>query len=119
QDYFDYTANYWRAWVNKNDNDFRLLSTDLINLYKRSLLIIRTQIDNDGAILAANDHDVTERATDHYSYLWTRDGAFVANALDIAGYSHLTRKFFDFCSRIVHRDGYFLQKYNADGTVAS
>ncbi|MCV4776903.1 hypothetical protein OFM21_29445, partial [Escherichia coli] len=68
QDYFDYTANYWRAWVNKNDNDFRLLSTDLINLYKRSLLIIRTQIDNDGAILAANDHDVTERATDHYSY---------------------------------------------------
>lgn len=119
QRYFDYTANYWRAWVNKNDTDLHRLPPEFVDLYKRSLLIIRTQIDNDGAILAANDHDVTERATDHYSYLWTRDGAFVANALDIAGYSHLTRRFFEFCARIVHRDGYFLQKYNADGTVAS
>ena len=119
QNYLDYTANYWRAWVNKNEFDFRDLSESVIDFYKRSLLIVHTQIDNDGAILAANDYDVTERATDHYSYLWTRDGAFVANALDLAGYSHLTRKFFDFCGRIIHKDGYFLQKYNADGTVAS
>jgi len=119
QRYLDYTGNYWRAWVNKNDTDFDDLAPDLIDLYKRSLLILQTQIDHEGAILAANDSDVTERATDHYSYLWTRDGAFVANALDRAGYSHLTRKFFDFCARIVHPNGYFLQKYNADGTVAS
>lgn len=119
QQYLDYTANYWRVWVNKNETDFDALPNDVIDFYKRSLLIVHTQIDGDGAILAANDHDVTERATDHYSYLWTRDGAFVANALDLAGYSHITRKFFDFCSRIVHKDGYFLQKYNPDGTVAS
>jgi glucoamylase len=119
QKYLDYTANYWRAWVNKNETDLGDLPEPVADLYKRSLLIVHTQIDNGGAILAANDYDVTERATDHYSYLWTRDGAFVANALDLAGYSHLTRKFFDFCGRIVHKDGYFLQKYNADGTVAS
>lgn len=119
QVYLDYTANYWRAWVNKNETDLGGLSDEVIGLYKRSLLIVHTQIDRDGAILAANDYDVTERATDHYSYLWTRDGAFIANALDLAGYSHLTRKFFDLCGRIVHKDGYFLQKYNADGTVAS
>lgn len=119
QVYLDYTANYWRAWVNKNETDLQGLPEGVVDLYKRSLLIVHSQIDRGGAILAANDHDVTERATDHYSYLWTRDGAFVANALDLAGYSHITRKFFDFCSRIVHKDGYFLQKYNADGTVAS
>lgn len=62
---------------------------------------------------------MTERATDHYSYLWTRDGAFVANALDMAGYSGVTRAFYDLCSRIVHKDGYFCQKYNPDGSVAS
>ena len=77
------------------------------------------RFDNNGAILAANDSDVTERATDHYSYLWTRDGAFVANALDLAGYPYFTRKFFELCAEIVHPDGYFLQKYNSDGTVAS
>src|SRR5687767_4723036 len=117
--YLEYTENYWRAWVNKTDGDFGDLSDEVIELYKRSLLIVRTQIDNDGAILAANDSDVAERATDHYSYLWTRDGALVANALDLAGYSDLARRFYEFCARIVHPNGYFLQKYNADGTVAS
>ncbi len=117
--FLDYTENYWRAWVNKNETDFADLAPEIVELYKRSLLVVQTQCDRDGAILAANDSDVTIRATDHYSYLWTRDGAFVANALDIAGYRHLPRKFFQFCGEIVHEKGYFLQKYNADGTVAS
>ncbi len=119
QQYIKYTENYWRVWVNKNERDFDGLSPEIVDLYKRSLLIVRTQFDNDGAILAANDSDVTERATDHYSYLWTRDGAFVAHALDLAGYPYFTRKFFELCAEIVHPEGYFLQKYNADGTVAS
>ncbi len=119
QQYLDYTENYWRVWVNKNEQNFADLSPEIVKLYKRSLLIIRTQTDADGAILAANDSDVTERATDHYSYLWTRDGAFVANALDLAGYPSMTRNFYYLCRKIVHDNGYFLQKYNADGTVAS
>lgn len=119
QDYLDYTGNYWRVWVNKNETDLSPLSPSFIELFKRSLLIIHTQIDNGGAILAANDWEVTLRATDHYSYVWTRDGAFVAHALDLAGFSHLTRKFFDLCGRMIRPEGYFLQKYNADGSVAS
>lgn len=115
----NYTENYWRAWVNKNETNFADLAPEIVELYKRSLLVVQTQIDRAGAILAANDSDVTLRATDHYSYLWTRDGAFVANALDLAGYRHLARKFYQFCGEIVHPKGYFLQKYNADGTVAS
>lgn len=114
-----FTNNYWRVWVNKNEIDFKNLSPEIVELFKRSLLIIRTQTDNGGAILAANDSEVAKRATDHYSYLWTRDGALVANALDLAGYSHLTRKFFALCGQIVHKDGYFLQKYNANGSPAS
>ena len=43
----------------------------------------------------------------------------MANALDKAGYSYITRKFFDLCAKIVHKDGYFLQKYNPDGSLAS
>ncbi|MEP6787037.1 MAG: glycoside hydrolase family 15 protein [Acidobacteriota bacterium] len=117
--YLAYTENYWQAWVNKNDTEFGELPASVVDLYKRSLLIMSTQIDDGGAILAANDSDVTERATDHYSYLWTRDGAFVANALDIAGYPEITWRFFDLCGRIAHPKGYFLQKYNPDGTVAS
>lgn len=113
------TENYWRAWVNKNEINFNDLSPEIVELFKRSLLVVRTQIDNGGAILAANDSDVALRATDHYSYLWTRDGALVAYALDLAGYSILTRSFFDLCGKIIHEKGYFAQKYNSDGSLAS
>jgi len=116
---FAYTDNYWKAWINKAETDFGDLPSEIVAFYKRCLLIVRTQIDNGGAILAANDSDVSERATDHYSYLWTRDGAFVANALDQASYYRLARMFYGLCGDIVHPNGYFLQKYNPDGTVAS
>ncbi len=119
EQYLGYTENYWRVWVNKNETDFADLAPEIVELYKRSLLVVHTQTDNAGAIIAANDSDVTERATDHYSYLWTRDGAFVANALDLAGFPLLARNFYGLCGEIVHEKGYFLQKYNADGTVAS
>ena len=119
EQYFGYTENYWRVWVNKNEIDFADLSPEIVELYKRSLLVVHTQTDHGGAIIAANDSDVTERATDHYSYLWTRDGAFVANALDLAGYPLSARNFYALCGEIVHKNGYFLQKYNPDGTVAS
>ena len=113
------TSDYWRAWVNKNEIDFGNLGSDVIALFKRSLLIVRTQIDEGGAIIAGNDSDVTLRASDHYSYLWPRDGALVAYALDLAGYSNITRSFFGLCGRIITDEGYFLQKYNPDGTLAS
>ncbi len=116
--FLDSTGSEWKAWVNKAPA-LAGLDNHLVAFYKRSLLIIQTQTDDDGAILAANDHDVTERATDHYSYLWMRDGAFVANALDAAGYGEISRRFFDFCCDVIHEHGYFLQKYNPDGTVAS
>jgi glucoamylase len=117
--FIERTRQYWHAWVNKNETDFGNLPPEVVRLYKRSLLIVRTQIDNGGAILAANDSDVTLRATDHYSYLWPRDGALVAYALDLAGYDNLTRAFFELCGRIISPEGYFLQKYNPDGSVAS
>lgn len=118
-EFLDYSENYWRAWVNKNDTDFLDLPEVVVRFFKRCLLVVTTQIDSGGAILAANDSDVTYRATDHYSYLWTRDGAFVANALDLAGFAEKSRAFFEFCVKIVEPEGYFLQKYNPDGTVAS
>ncbi len=117
--YFLESEGFWRHWVREPENNNDDLPESVLDLYKRSLLIIRTQTDNGGAIIAANDHDVTERATDHYSYLWPRDGAFIANALDLAGYPDLTRKFFELCGRIVEPGGYFLQKYNPDGSVGS
>ncbi|GAC1502332.1 MAG: glycoside hydrolase family 15 protein [Vulcanimicrobiaceae bacterium] len=113
------TRAYWRLWVNKEETDFGPMAPALVAQYKRSLLTIRTQIDHAGGILAANDSDIQSFAADTYSYVWPRDGALVAYALDEAGRSELVNDFFAFCGRTIHRDGYFLHKYNPDGTLAS
>lgn len=117
--FIEETRVYWRSWVNKHDRDWANLSPEVISLFKRSLLIIRTQIDRTGAILAANDTDILQFNRDHYSYMWPRDGAFVAHALDRAGYSELTRDFYRFCADVLAPGGFFWHKYNPDGSVGS
>jgi glucoamylase len=113
------TRDYWRLWVNKEKDGIAMLSKDLQRLYRRSLLILRSQIDNNGAILAANDFDIAGFNSDTYSYMWPRDGALVASALIDAGYSEITRRFFAFCHQVITREGYLLHKYNPDGSLAS
>lgn len=108
------TRNYWHRWVNKQEEDFADLTPQLVDLYKRSLLILRTQIDHGGAIIAANDADVEHFSNDSYSYMWPRDGALVANALSHAGYSEVTDGFFTFCNSVLTKGGYLLHKYNPD-----
>ena len=110
---------YWRTWVHQAPEVVEHLPPDLQEAYRRSLLIIRTQVDDDGAILAANDSDILAYNRDHYSYMWPRDGAFVAGALDRAGHGSVTRRFYGFCRRAISADGYFWHKYNPDGSVGS
>jgi oligosaccharide amylase len=109
---------YWQFWVTKGNTPSEL-PEDILAFYRRSLLVLRTQIDNRGAILAANDSDVLQYNRDSYSYLWPRDGALVAHALDLAGYHEVTRRFFSFCSEVIDPNGYFWHKYNPDGSVGS
>jgi oligosaccharide amylase len=117
------TENYWRAWINKEQFNLTNLPEEVLRLYKKSLLILTTNIDIHGAIIAANDSDIQHFARDTYSYMWPRDGAFAAYALDMAGYHGLTRQFFDFCLDIISKGkesvGYFLHKYNPDGSLGS
>ncbi len=113
------TSDYWRLWIDKEEADCSMLQPELGSLYRKSLLIIRTQINNCGSIIAANDSDVVHFNRDTYSYLWPRDGALVAQALDLAGYWEITQRFFNFCAEIIEREGYFLHKYTPSGRLAS
>ena len=115
----DRTSNYWRAWARKAVQSFADLPAAVVDVYHRSLLILRSQIDDGGAIIAANDSDIVRFGGDTYSYMWGRDGAFVAAALARAGYPEVCRPFFAFCGRVAAKGGYLLQHYNPDGSVAS
>lgn len=119
QELMDQAESYWRSWAEGGAVAVAGLPDDLVEAYKRSLLVIRTQTDHAGGILAANDSDILEWSRDHYSYVWPRDGALVAAALDRAGYPAVTRRFFDFCRRVITEGGYLWHKYNPDGTIGS
>ena len=113
------TRNYWKSWVQKQHRSYGSLDDDLIDLFQRSLLIIRTQADNNGGILAANDSDIMQFNRDTYTYVWPRDGALICIAMDKAGYQEITRRFFRFCCNVATQEGYLLHKYNPDGSPGS
>jgi GH15 family glucan-1,4-alpha-glucosidase len=101
-------------------HDLDKLPPRVAELFTRSLLIIRTQADKRGAILASNDSDIMETARAHYSYMWPRDGALVSYALDRVGLSDISRPFFEFCARVLPKDrAALMHKYGPDGTVGA
>ncbi len=112
------TGSYWYTWVNKPAIELRDLADEIIDLYRRSLLVVATQCDRGGAVLAANDSDITWGHNDHYSYVWMRDAAFICDAMDRAGFPEVTRRFLEFANRVIRDEGWFLHKYNPDGSAA-
>lgn len=114
------TSAYWHLWIDTHDLDREDgLPERMISLYKTSLLVMRTHVDEGGAIIAATDSDITQFARDTYSYMWPRDGALVADAFARAGYPSISQRFYDFASRLIKREGYFLHKYHPDRSLAS
>jgi len=106
QGVIDRTTAYWRLWLAATRTEAMTspqtgLSDKIVELFKRSLLVVRTQIDNTGAIIAANDSDIMQFSRDTYSYLWPRDGAFVADAIDAAGFPDVARSFFQLCAKLL------------------
>ena len=113
------TQDFWHAWVNKTPFTFYGLDERVVELFKKSLLIIRTHVDNTGGIIASGDSDMLQYGRDNYSYIWHRDGSYVAMALDKAGYNEVARKFYEFSNDTITADGYFFHKYRSDKALGS
>jgi oligosaccharide amylase len=114
------TSNdFWHAWVNNRNFNFYNLDKEVVELFKKSLFIVRAHVDNDGSILASGDSSLLQYGRDAYSYMWPRDGALSAIALDKAGDYNVAKRFFEFCNEVVTSDGYFMHKYRPDKSLGS
>ncbi len=113
------TESFWKAWVNKYDFCFDALPDSVSDLFKKSLLIMRTHADNRGAIIASGDSDILQYGRDTYGYMWPRDGAYGALALARAGYFDVSERFLNFCLGVLSEEGYLLQKYVSDKSLGS
>ncbi len=113
------TQDFWEAWSGMHDLNLECLKPPQIDLFQKSLLIIRSHIDDNGAIIASGDTDLLKQGRGTYSYVWPRDASTTVIALDKAGYYNVTEKFFQFASEVITKDGYFLHKYRADKSFGS
>lgn len=96
------------------------LPKDIADFAAQSLLILLTQVDRQGGILAANDSDIMSYGNRvNYSNIWPRDGAFVASVLNRVGRNDLAERYFQFSQTMFGQTGlpFFLQKYWPDGTL--
>ncbi|HRQ98327.1 MAG TPA: glycoside hydrolase family 15 protein, partial [Candidatus Saccharibacteria bacterium] len=82
-------------------------------------MIIKSQIDKHGAIMASTDTAMLNYSRDAYAYSWPRDGAYVIWPLIRMGYRDEAHRFFEFSRRGMHPSGYIMHKYRADGALGS
>jgi GH15 family glucan-1,4-alpha-glucosidase len=113
------TADWWHKWLAPAQHVAAKIAPEHQQNFLRSVMIIKSQIDNRGAVIASTDTTMLNYSRDAYAYCWPRDGAYVLWPLIRLGYEDEPRRFFDFCRRGLHPNGYLMHKYQADGALGS
>ncbi len=110
------TANFWKLWSYKKDYG---LKNGMDSLFKRSLFVMRSHMNQMGRIAASSDSEILKSNRDGYYYVWPRDAAITAWAFSGATHYGPARLFFNAASKGISSEGYFHHKYNMNGSVAS
>ena len=116
------TKKYWQNWLLHGQDTNLPRSTPpsrVQDVYNRSLLVLRSMCSENGAIIASSDSDIDRIGGDTYDYVWPRDAAWCAIALDQCGYHEITRRFFNFIFNATTEKGYLLHKYYPTGSFGS
>ena len=113
------TANWWHTWLEPAVQVADKIAPGHRENFLRSVMIIKSQIDKRGAVIASTDTTMLNYSRDAYGYCWPRDGAYVLWPLIRMGYKDEAYRFFEFCRRGLHPAGYLMHKYRADGALGS
>lgn len=112
-------ANWWHEWLKPAVTLSERLPGKLQRSFIESAMIIKSQIDKRGAVIASTDTAMLNYSRDTYAYCWPRDGANVVWPLIRMGYKEEPYRFFDFCRRALNPGGFLMHKYRADGALGS
>lgn len=117
--YLHRTADWWREWLKPTTDIIDKISPEHRTTFLQSAMIIKSQIDKRGAVIASTDTSMLNNSRDAYAYSWPRDGAYALWPLIRMGYKDEAYRFFEFTKRGLHSDGYLMHKYRADGALGS
>jgi len=115
----DRTAKWWHDWLKPAKTVSERLDAAHRDTFMKSVMIIKSQIDKRGAVIASTDSAMLNYSRDAYAYCWPRDGAYVLWPLIRMGYKDEPYRFFEFCRRALSPGGYLMHKYRADGALGS
>lgn len=113
------TAKWWHKWMEPAITTAKKLDPKYHDSFFKSVMIIKSQIDKRGAIIASTDTHMLNYGRDAYAYCWPRDGALVLWPLIRIGYTEEPYRFFEFCRRVMHPNGYLMHKFRADGGLGA
>ena len=113
------TADWWHEWLEPTYMVLDKIAPAHRSTFLQSVMIIKSQIDKRGAIIASTDTSMLNYSRDAYAYSWPRDGAYAIWPLIRMGYKDEAYQFFKFTKRGLHPDGYLMHKYRADGALGS
>mgnify|MGYP003393308981 CR=1 FL=1 len=112
-------SSFWNAWIDAYEWNFYGMMQEQVALFYKSLLYVRAHVDVEGGIIASVDSDMLQHGLDTYAYVWPRDAAYAALALDRAGDTNVAKRFFEFCHATIAHNGYFMHKYLPDKSLGS
>ena len=109
QGVIDRTTAYWRLWVGGTNINFGNLPAE----GRRAVQAVAAGRCARRSTTAARSsrpttRDIMQFSRDTYSYMWPRDGALVANSLDLAGFPDVARSFYTVLPEGDHRGGLLL-----------
>lgn len=113
------TAKWWHEWLKPASIIADKLDEKYRDMFLKSAMILKSQIDKRGAVIASTDTAMLNYARDTYAYCWPRDGANTMWPLIRMGYKDEPYRFFDFCRRGLNPGGFLMHKYRADGALGS
>jgi GH15 family glucan-1,4-alpha-glucosidase len=113
------TADWWHNWLEPARRVADKIAPNYRESFLHSVMIMKSQIDKRGAVIASTDTSMLNYSRDAYAYCWPRDGAYTIWPLIRMGYVDEPHRFFEFCQRGLHPGGYLMHKYRADGALGS
>jgi GH15 family glucan-1,4-alpha-glucosidase len=113
------TADWWQKWLQPVLNIVPHAPADHRQMLINSMMIMKSQMDKRGAVIASTDSTMLNYSRDAYGYSWPRDGAYTLWPFIRLGYTDEPYRFFEFTKRGLHPGGYLMHKYRADGALGS
>jgi GH15 family glucan-1,4-alpha-glucosidase len=113
------TASWWHQWLTPAIDLAKNIPKNHQDLFLHSTMIVKSQMDKRGAVIASTDSTLLNYSRDAYDYCWPRDGSYAIWPFIRMGYFNEPYRFFEFSKRGMHPSGYLMHKYRADGALGS